>query len=53
MTLRKLIEKLKPFDNDYEVEMEILTECGCLTVGSDIWTVELKKGKLVLYGQDC
>ncbi len=52
MTIDVLIYKLKQFDKDHTVEMEIDTECNCLKVGSSIQDVQWKDGKCVLYGCD-
>lgn len=52
MTVEELIKQLETFDKTHSVEMEIDTECGCLTVGSFIEDVQFKNGKCVLYGFD-
>ena len=52
MTVKELIRKLQCFDKEHYVEMEILTECRCLTVGSEIQDVQFKNGNCVLSGCD-
>ncbi len=52
MTIKELIRQLRAFDETHSVEMEVDTECGCLTVGSTIQDVQFKDGKCILYGRD-
>lgn len=52
MTVEDVIKYLQQFDKSHTVEMEIDTECGHVTVGSQIQEIHFKNGKCVLYGSD-
>jgi len=52
MDIKELIKRLKGFDEDHHVELEVTAECGHLTVKCDIEDVQFKDGQCVLLGDN-
>ena len=53
MKLRQLLDELQYFDRDFEVELEITTDCGHLITQAPVDHISCKDGvKIVLKGND-
>lgn len=51
MTVKELIEKLKCFDLEHDVSLEISAECGHLNCQCTDFDVQFRNDDCVLYGQ--
>ncbi len=50
MTIEELIKRLRTFDKDHTVEIDVDAECGHLKVKCPIDDVQFKDGNCVLTG---
>ena len=50
MDVKELIKKLRCFDENHHVSIDVDAECGCLKVKCNIDDVQFKNGEVALIG---